>query len=422
MYIGTLYHGNIQMDRCPPGNEPLIIKGYEKTLDIYEQEHKDIPINLNLTGPTIEYLRDHSPQLLARIRKGLHEGRYEISGTLYPNAIPQLMSLEGVREHIKKHYELVKECFGVKPKGFFPPEFCWDPAILPILKEFGFDWFLFEERLYQWGKARKLNFGILGTYGNFTMEIYPEVDAVQLPSVSWQERTHPVEVIGVGGKIVGLSAQREFSRMGIIFSYLSDKRTIEDVENAFREIESSTDDEAFVWVYCGDFEYMGYTNPYGYPAAGFAHAAERFSAIYSMLKKKFNVTFITVDNYLKKVKPRSKVYLKEGAGTERDSALRIWTEDPGAARLNYLSDRVREKLQLLKVVKRIVKKIGIDSDTFKKAELLEKRAWDILLISENADTRGWNPIPERRLFGYEKVVEADRLANEALDLLLPPEE
>lgn len=422
MYIGTLYHGNIQMDRLPPGNEPLIVKGYETTLDIYENHHKNIPVNFNITGPTIEYMRDNSPKIMERLRRGFQEGKYEINGTLYPNAIPQLISYEGIRKHIQKHQDLVEECFGIKTKGFFPPEFVWDPSLVPILKEFGLDWFLFEERLYQWGKAKKLNFGILGMYGNFTMEIYPEVDAVQLPSITWMERTHPIEVIGVDSNIIGLSSQREFSRMGVIFSYLSDKRTLADVEAGFRQIEKETDDKAFVWVYCGDFEYMGYTNPYGYPAAGFANAAHRFSTIYDLLEKKFDVEFITVDNYLKKVKPYFKVFMKNGSGTERDSGLRIWTEDPGAARLNYLSDRLREKLYILSIVKRLSKRLDVDTETVQEALTAEKSAWDALLISENGDTRGWNPTPERRLFGYEKLAEADRYAEKAINLLLPPDE
>ena len=210
--------------------------------------------------------------------------------------------------------------------------------------------------------------------------------------------------------------------MGVIFSYLSDKRTLADVEAGFRDIEKQTDDKAFVWVYCGDFEYMGYTNPYGYPAAGFANAAYRFSTIYDLLKKKFDVKFSTVDNYLKKVKPYNKIFMKNGSGTERDSALRIWTEDPGAARLNYLADRVREKLYIFTIVKRLANRLGTDPDVLQDALKTERTAWDALLISENGDTRGWNPTPERRLFGYEKLAEADRDIQKAIDLLLPPDE
>jgi alpha-amylase/alpha-mannosidase (GH57 family) len=421
MYIGTLYHGNIQMDRLPPGNEPGIIKGYEATLDIYEKKHPEIPVNFNITGPTIEYMRDNFPDMIARLKEGMQSGRYEINGTLYPNAIPQLISYEGIRMHIKKHQELVEECFGVKTSGFFPPEFVWDPSLLPVLKEFGLDYFLFEERLYQWGKAKKYNFGILGSYGNFTMEIYPEVDAVQLPSVSWQERAHPVNVLGVGGTITGLSSQREFSRMGMIFSYLSDKRTMKDVKDAFKDVFSQVDEEGFIWVYCGDFEYMSYTNPYGYPAAGFAHAADKFSEIYDMLKSEFDVTFTTVRDYLKKVKPRGEIMMKNGSGTERDSMLRIWTEDCGSARLNYLADRVREKLYMVKILKRLSRKLGISEADRAKAEELEKKAWDALLISENGDTRGWNPTAYRRLLGYEQTYEADCYAAQAIDLLAPEE-
>ncbi len=76
---------------------------------------------------------------------------------------------------------------------------------------------------------------------------------------------------------------------------------------------------------------------------------------------------------------------------------------------------------MIRILKRLSRKIGISETDKAKAIELEKKAWDTLLISENGDTRGWNPTAYRRLLGYEQTYEADVYATQAIDLLAPEE-
>lgn len=71
-------------------------------------------------------------------------GRLEMIGDGYYHPIFPLITKEDAEFQVKKLLPLYRAYFNTVPKGFFPPEIAFDSSITPWLKEFGFQWSLFD--------------------------------------------------------------------------------------------------------------------------------------------------------------------------------------------------------------------------------------------------------------------------------------
>lgn len=90
-----------------------------------------------------------------------------------------------------------------------------------------------------------------------------------------------------------------------------------------------------------------------------------------------------------------------------------WTRDPDNVRLDKLSADASIRIRQVEDQLNILEKFGFDVS--KSIDTL-KVAWKLLLLSENADGRGWNPIPERRLFCFNNLILSQRKVEEAWNM------
>lgn len=120
---------------------------------------------------------------------------------------------------------------------------------------------------------------------------------------------------------------------------------------------------------------------------------------------------MTPREYLKKFPIAEKHYLKCGGDW---ASLELWTKDPDNERLNILCSDATNLLNQAENQLNIYQKFGFDT---RKSKAVLQEGWNALMLSENADGRGWQPIAEKRLFCYNNVVLAQKKAMEALEAL-----
>ena len=105
-------------------------------------------ITLNINGTLTEQLAANGEMPLLRALGALAKrGQIEFVGSAKYHAILPLIPRKEVIRQIELNNLTNKKYFGqwYKPKGFFPPEMCWDNTLAPVLKKFGFDWVILDE-------------------------------------------------------------------------------------------------------------------------------------------------------------------------------------------------------------------------------------------------------------------------------------
>ncbi len=116
---------------------------YNKLFNII-RKHKNIRLNLVLTGRTIQAMNIYSPDIMQIIREGIRDGQFEIVGTTFSNAVIYSLSENSAKMQIEKDKNLKKEFFGNFPNGFYNTGNVWKETIPKIIEDYNYT-FIAEE-------------------------------------------------------------------------------------------------------------------------------------------------------------------------------------------------------------------------------------------------------------------------------------
>ncbi|MCJ7792906.1 MAG: hypothetical protein MUP45_02930 [Candidatus Marinimicrobia bacterium] len=400
--VSLVLHANLQYAEIPSKEIPRVIKeSYLPTL----KGLLKIPqskIAFNFTGVTLEILEKEYPEIIDLIKKGIEKGQFELLGFAYSQPILPLIQEIDINLHIKKHLELLERLLGVKnPQGFFLPEAAWSPNLAPILKKFGFSWTMIDYdhlALSQTAagesvsiERKPIGFTERGM-SFYTTSFFKQI--ASLPSLALKFRHdisdpdfEPVIIQGAGAEISAVLMKQVWSPLYFgaslaapkaLFWLLSPNR----FKKRLKKMAQSGKVKGLVIPFGSDFEIIGYRG--NIPAS---IPVEKFLDIVSWATSEKDINLTTPTTYLKKNPPKKKVYLRTGSWAP-DRSLKVWDQDPDDKKLNRLCDEARSYL--------------IRTGDSKEAQ----KGWHHLLLAENSDGRGWNPVPERRLFCYEHALKA----------------
>ncbi len=352
-------HGNLQYAEIPKAEIPRVIeRAYTPVLSSLMKA--EVPFGLNLTGYTLGLL---PPRVISLVRDGIESGLIEIVGTAYTHAILPLLPLDRVKAQIQRDMEIKGELFGVTPKGFWPPELAYDPIIPAILKDNGYRY------LFADGEAMLLS-NHLNSAIKPIRPLYPHLIRAQR---------------GEGNRYLNyLLGLRELKKaINLIFEGRVTLRAVKDIEavpvwgavntalilgigrfplmnpeRTARWIRRKDD----ILLYGTDIEFLGYRDLAGYrmDVKGLLELINEIGG------------GLCLPSELKH--GGRKLYLRTSSWAP-DKGLRIWTEDEGNARLNMLTPFTRGESAFL---------------------------------AENSDSRGWEPIPERRLDAFKAIYRSWR--------------
>jgi len=114
-------------------------KSYRPFIDVLEQ-HPQIRLSLHYTGSLLDWLEEHQPDFIARIRKLVADGRVEIfAGGYYEPILTLIPERDAVEQGIGLK-EKINKLFSYDAKGSWIAERVWEPKMPAVLVKAGFEY------------------------------------------------------------------------------------------------------------------------------------------------------------------------------------------------------------------------------------------------------------------------------------------
>lgn len=183
---------------------------YEPFLDIFD-DFPEIPLTLHLSGSLLEWLEEHRPEYVDRIRRYLSEGRMELLGG--PFFEPILSAIPGRDRvgQIRAYTQHLSHLFNTKIRGMWIPERVWEPTFASDIVDAGIEYTILDDSHFRWaGLAEDALHGYYITENDGRLlKIFPDDETLRytLPWATPQEtiatlrkmaEQHPDSVVSFG--------------------------------------------------------------------------------------------------------------------------------------------------------------------------------------------------------------------------------
>jgi len=121
---------------------------YRPFLDVME-DYPDIPFVLHTSGPLMEWLAEHKPEYVARVRAMAQAGRVEIlGGGFYEPVLTMIPHRDRVGQ-VRDYAAYLAETFGVPVRGMWVPERVWEQHLVSALVEAGVEYTALDDFHFQ---------------------------------------------------------------------------------------------------------------------------------------------------------------------------------------------------------------------------------------------------------------------------------
>lgn len=147
--MATIYWGSLLHFYQPPIQIPEVLRkvvdeSYRPLIDVFKQQpHAKASVNIN--GVLTEMLFESGYQdVIDGLRELAEGGQIEFVGSAKYHAILPLINESEQRRQIRRNHLTNRHFFGdaYQPRGFFPPEMCYDRSILGPVIDFGHQWLI----------------------------------------------------------------------------------------------------------------------------------------------------------------------------------------------------------------------------------------------------------------------------------------
>lgn len=400
--ICLLIHANLQYAEIPSSEiENIVKKSYLPTLDLFI-ENPGVKTVIDFSGYTLEILEKDYPKVIEKLRLLIKQRNVEILGSTYANPILPLIPIAHAKRQIISFQQIFNRLFGdlrIKPIGFFPQEYFFDASIVSLLNELGYKWI-----------PVHVNQIINSLNGNLNNSLKKPFKNTEIPKdkVIKQKALYPFRIIGaLGSSIAGFGTYDRITNLRV--HQLHDKKIswakyFKLLDELLVGVNGS---QPFFFLGPSDMEFIGHFSFEGHNPISPTWLKNFCLKIAS--QKSFR--FMTPREYLKKYPIAKQHYLKCGGDW---ASLELWTKDPDNERLNILCRDATNLLNQAENQLNIYQKFGFDT---RKSKPVLQEGWKALMLAENADGRGWQPIAEKRLFCYNNAILAQKKAMEALESL-----
>ena len=113
------------------------------------ERHPNVRVSLHNTGPLVEWLRQHRPDYLTRVKTLVDRGQLEvISGAYYEPIISSLPEADRVGQ-IKRMNRQVQEDFGYQAQGMWLAERVWEPSLPKYIAEAGIKYTILDDNHFK---------------------------------------------------------------------------------------------------------------------------------------------------------------------------------------------------------------------------------------------------------------------------------
>ncbi|MGE5673493.1 MAG: hypothetical protein ACM3XM_06350 [Mycobacterium leprae] len=396
LYGSLFLHANMQYAEIPKAKLPVLVqRSYLPALEAL-LAHPGVKVALEFSGISLEWLEQNAPDVISGVRTLVARGQAELLASTYADPILPLLPPDEGERQISRFFTVYDRIFGdlaPRPQGFYAQEYAVDASVVDLLARRGLKWVVVSSGQYKISKRGLLNSAL--------KRIPPQEEFAAGEPVP-----RPYEIIGAReSRIAGVTWNMPGPN-DLVFAWKDGRATWAEVEAYLASLEARYchAEDGFVLLATGDTEFVG-----DLPPQGNFHAP-KFAELLDRLQGTDTVEMALPSAYLGEHPCSEALYLKCGAGA-RFSDLQNWISDPDNMRLNDLCDDVRGQIRLASAMIDLVEALGFAAQSA-RTELT--RAQDALLLAENSDGRGWNPIPERRLDCYDQALNARDAAAAAL--------
>lgn len=132
MFLSLVFHNHQPVGQLPWAFEDAWRESYEPFLNVLER-HSGVRVALHYTGPLLEWLQEHRPATLHRVRDLVHRGQVEILAGAYYEPILAIWPRDDQIAQIVRLRDHVAELFDVTPRGLWLAERVWEPALADAL-------------------------------------------------------------------------------------------------------------------------------------------------------------------------------------------------------------------------------------------------------------------------------------------------
>jgi len=401
VYSTIILHANLQYAEIPVDEIPNVVnQSYIPVLTSLLEIPK-LEVVLNFTGVTLEILSNEYPEVLDLLAEGIKKGKFEMTGTGYSHPIFPLLPIEDSRKQIEYNLQVMENTLNYKPVGFWLPELAYDPTLPSLLKEYGYTYSFIDEDLYKSSSPLTNYYNPsnspyisarsfvtkLEHSKNFISRLLSFQRALRIiRKESKKVDFSPVELKGAKGTITGLKVPTIWS---IVTSACMYGYPFVSFKKITKLISKHRKQDGLVIPYGADLEFIGYRTL----VDGRLITPNRLTKLLMKILKIEDNEMILPKKYFKKIKPTDLGYMKTGSWAE-DLTLDLWTKDEDNQKLERLCEEIRWYFRQL------------------QPDEINEQIWKHLLLAENSDGRGWDPIPERRLACFSHALEALSLVKE----------
>jgi alpha-amylase len=133
----------------PVGNfdgvfEAAFERSYGPFLEVLEG-YPTIPFVLHISGPLLEWLVEHKPEYVARVRGMVEGGRLEILGGGFYEPILTMIPQADRIGQIRMYAEYLEETFGANVRGMWMPERVWEQQLVGDLAKAGVEYTVLDD-------------------------------------------------------------------------------------------------------------------------------------------------------------------------------------------------------------------------------------------------------------------------------------
>jgi alpha-amylase len=137
----------------PVGNfdgvfEAAYRESYLPFLQVFEN-YPEIPFALHTSGPLLEWLVEHKPDYVARVRALVETGRVEILGGGFFEPIMTMIPLEDRVGQIREYTAYLQELFPTRIRGMWIPERVWEQHLVSAIAESGIEYTMLDDFHFQ---------------------------------------------------------------------------------------------------------------------------------------------------------------------------------------------------------------------------------------------------------------------------------
>lgn len=148
MLLSLVFHNHQPIGQLPWAFEDAWRDSYSPFLDVLEA-HPKVRVALHYTGPLLDWLQEHKPETIARVRNLVEREQVEILAGGFYEPILAIWPESDRLAQIARLRDRVELLFGRAPRGLWLAERVWEPDLARSIRASGIDYTFVDGTVFQ---------------------------------------------------------------------------------------------------------------------------------------------------------------------------------------------------------------------------------------------------------------------------------